>query len=70
VEIHIDRLDRRQLRRRRAIKADVAREAIGLGEQAVFVAIGFGAEFGRQILRSPGHADQAFAHVAVGASRE
>ena len=69
-EVDIDGLDRRKLCRRRAVEADVAGQAIGLGEQALFVAVGFGAEFGGQILRPPGHADQPLADVTIRAGGE
>ena len=69
-EVDIDRLDRRQLGRRRAVQAHRARQPIGLGERAVGLAVGLGAELGRQVFRAPGHADQTRARIAVGAGRE
>ena len=62
-EIHMDGLDRRHFGRRRAEQAHGARDAIGLGERAVGLAVGFGAELGRQVLRPPGHADQPRAAI-------
>ena len=45
-EVDIDRLDRRRLRGGGAEQAERAREPIGLGEPAIGVAVGLGAELG------------------------
>ena len=69
-EIDMDGLDRRHFRRRRAEQAERAGDPIGFGERAVGFAVGFRAEFGRQVLGSPGHADEPRAAILVGAGGE
>ena len=69
-EIHIDRVDRLHLRRRRAGKAKAARKLIGREEISVAVAVGLGAELHRQILRAPGQALQTLARTAISAGEK
>jgi hypothetical protein len=63
-EIDVDRVDRLHLRRRSAGEAKAAGKLIGREEIAVAVAVGFGAELDREILRAPGQALQPLARAA------
>jgi enoyl-CoA hydratase/carnithine racemase len=69
-EIDVDRFVGRGLCGGRAEQAEGARETIRLGQTAAGVAIGFGADFGREIFRAPRHADQSRGAVAICTRRE